>query len=80
MPRLVQHNAKVPVAVKSPADGSPAWICQCGLSKNQPYCDGSHNATIDEDENKLYEYNESQNRTELPVSPKNWSEYKLVKS
>jgi len=22
--------------------GDTAYICQCGLSKNAPYCDGSH--------------------------------------
>jgi CDGSH-type Zn-finger protein len=21
------------------------WICMCGLSKNQPFCDGLHKAT-----------------------------------
>lgn len=78
MPRLVQHNAKGPVEIKS-KDGQSFWICQCGLSRNQPDCDGSHSATIDEDENKLYEYDEGQGRTELPTSPKNWSVYKLQK-
>lgn len=76
MPRLVQHNAKGPVEVKC-GDGKSFSICQCGLSHNQPYCDGSHNITVDEDENKLYEYDEGQKRTELPNSPKNWSVYKL---
>jgi len=70
MPRLVQHNAKTPVEIKS-KDGQSFWICRCGLSRNQPYCDGSHNATADEDENKLYEYDENQSRTELPTPPKN---------
>ena len=71
MPRLVQHNAKGPVEIKS-KDGQSFWICQCGLSRNQPYCDGSHNATADEDEdeNKIYEYDENKNRTELPNPPK----------
>jgi len=69
MPRLVQHNAKGPVEIKS-KDGQSFWICQCGLSKNQPYCDGSHKKTLDEDENKLYEYDENQDRNELPTPPK----------
>ena len=47
MPRLVQHNAKGPVEIKS-KDGQSFWICQCGLSRNQPYCDGSHKKTLDE--------------------------------
>ena len=30
--------------VKDVAAGTYAW-CACGLSKNQPYCDGSHRTT-----------------------------------
>jgi len=26
-------------------DGGPHYICQCGQSKNRPYCDGSHKDT-----------------------------------
>ncbi len=37
------------VAGKGPAvlDLKPGtyWWCQCGLSKNQPFCDGSHKTT-----------------------------------
>eukprot|EP01098_Paradermamoeba_levis_P005245 TRINITY_DN2221_c0_g2_i1.p2 TRINITY_DN2221_c0_g2~~TRINITY_DN2221_c0_g2_i1.p2 ORF type:complete len:100 (-),score=29.44 TRINITY_DN2221_c0_g2_i1:68-367(-) len=25
--------------------GKTYWWCQCGLSKNQPFCDGSHSGT-----------------------------------
>lgn len=40
-------------------------ICMCGLSKNQPFCNGSHLKTVDEDEKKLYWYNEDQTREEI---------------
>ena len=50
MPRLVQKTAHGPVMVGDKA------ICMCGLSKNQPFCDGSHLKTSDEDEKKLYWY------------------------
>ncbi len=33
--------AKEPVAVEVEA-GKDYWWCACGLSKNQPFCDGSH--------------------------------------
>jgi hypothetical protein len=29
----------------------------CGLSSNQPFCDGSHNKTADEEAGKVYRYN-----------------------
>ena len=53
MARLVVHDAKKPLEVKC---AEPRWICMCGLSKNQPFCDGSHEATHDEKEGKLYAY------------------------
>jgi CDGSH iron-sulfur domain-containing protein 3 len=34
-------DAPLPVQVK---EGKSYWWCSCGLSKNQPFCDGSHKA------------------------------------
>jgi len=33
-----------PVSIKLEAGKTYAW-CRCGLSKNQPWCDGSHKVT-----------------------------------
>jgi CDGSH-type Zn-finger protein len=38
------------IAQKSPfkvelKEGEQYWWCACGLSKNQPFCDGSHKVT-----------------------------------
>ena len=32
------------------------WICMCGLSRNQPFCDGSHKKIAGEEDGKTYEY------------------------
>jgi len=35
-------TAPLPVEVKA---GEEYWWCACGRSKNQPFCDGSHEGT-----------------------------------
>lgn len=41
VPRIAQ---KGPFAVEVEA-GQTYWWCACGLSKDQPFCDGSHKET-----------------------------------
>ncbi len=66
MARLVTKTAHGNLEIKT-SDGKTVHICQCGLSKNQPYCDGSHAKTLDEDDSKLYVYNEDGTREEIDV-------------
>ncbi|MEK6916369.1 MAG: CDGSH iron-sulfur domain-containing protein [Nanoarchaeota archaeon] len=55
MARIVLHEEQGPIEVK--VGNESKWICQCGLSKNKLYCDGSHNKTKDEEKGKVYKYN-----------------------
>lgn len=63
MARLVLKTAKGNFELK-PSD-KPVHICMCGLSQNQPFCDGSHKATADEKDDEIYEYDEKGKRVEL---------------
>jgi CDGSH-type Zn-finger protein len=38
----IAGKAPLPVEVK---EGKSYWWCACGLSKKQPFCDGSHRPT-----------------------------------
>jgi len=66
MARLVICTEKKPL--KFEVNGETIAICQCGLSKKRPYCDGSHKRARDEDDNKLYVYDEN-SRVEIKFNP-----------
>jgi CDGSH-type Zn-finger protein len=59
MAREVTHTERGPHRL-TPDDIDEKYgdvaICQCGLSADRPFCDGSHRRTEDEDEGVLYRY------------------------
>jgi len=63
MTRLVKKESTGPTEVK--VGNESKWICMCGLSESQPFCDGSHKKTSGEEHGKLYFYNKDGSRTEV---------------
>ena len=58
MSRLIKHEMNHPYEVPEGTE-LPAYICACGLSKNKPFCDGSHKKTRDEVPGETYVYDDA---------------------
>lgn len=57
MTRIVEHSATGPIAVaKDSVPGAHIHVCQCGLSRTPPLCDGSHRVTRNETPGRLVRY------------------------
>jgi CDGSH iron-sulfur domain-containing protein 3 len=58
MPRLIRHDLNHPYEIPEGTE-LPLYICGCGLSKNKPFCDGSHKKTRDEEAADTYIYDDT---------------------
>jgi CDGSH-type Zn-finger protein len=58
MARLVRHDKNAPYEIPEGTE-LPVYICACGLSKNKPFCDGTHKKTRDEDAADTYLYDDA---------------------
>lgn len=70
MAREVRHDANGPYIVDEDEFeelGCTVAICQCGLSTNKPFCDGSHTTVADEEEDVVYRYENDDNEGERRV-------------
>jgi CDGSH-type Zn-finger protein len=57
MPRIAKRTHGEPY--KLVIGGEEKYLCRCGLSRNQPFCDGSHKLVRGEDAGKLYWYDDA---------------------
>jgi CDGSH-type Zn-finger protein len=69
MARIINSERRRPYLIQ--IGGQNVAICACGLSKNKPYCDGTHKITRDEEAGKIYAYDEQRNRIVVQVTDEN---------
>jgi len=58
MARMIRHDKNSPYEVPEGTE-LPLYICACGLSKNKPFCDGTHKKTRDENPDDTYLYDDT---------------------
>ncbi len=69
MARYVRHDRNRPYVIQV-GDKNFA-LCACGLSKNKPYCDGTHKITWDEEADTFYGYDEQNDRVRVQLLDEN---------
>ncbi len=62
MSRIIIREDQGPMEIQCGSEKK--WLCRCGLSNKQPWCDSSHKKTRDEEPGKLYIY-EGDSRREV---------------
>lgn len=70
MSREIRHDEDGPLLIDEDdveEQGGTVAVCQCGLTANKPYCDGSHAATAEEDADKVYTYENDDDEGERTV-------------
>jgi len=76
MARIVRCDRSRPYLIQ--VGGQNVAICACGLSKNKPYCDGTHKITRDEEAGKLYAYDEQTKPNRCPSDGRKRQHHRLT--